>query len=752
MPGSVFSPKPLFNQLTKEWPQFDGGEQHDSHELLRHLLESVRNEDLKRYKKIILANINYNKNDSEAIMAISSRKCKFYNEQVKDRILLPEQVFRGFLVSTLTCQDCFHTSSRHENFLDISLPINVEKPQPPIRRRANSPEPILLNNNNNNNNDEDDTATAQTSSNSPSKHKLRKEKEKEKKINRAKKHQSKRNRQASNSAVGSDANITGDLTNQNKLEESLTGTKSLSRSVSSSASSNSDADIEDNIMDDTTAAMENDKTIPLMCDTNLNIHNINKNNHVTTTNYDNEVTLDLINLNKTDLNASASSDSGNQGSSPLHDEDLDDMVENSYANLKYDGDFNKNVKWSNSADPLVTSVLSVESETSTGISIPSTNKMSLSSINQSEQINNIYDELAISKEGGQKLLKQLLTPGVTSPSLPITELKQLHLIDNKNSNYNNDDDDDDHCDKETDNKTNYNKKNKRVRTHSHTDWSTTIAPRYQCQEGECSIQSCLNNFTAVEMMTGSNKVDCEACTENCIGNKPNGSKPSGSKSIKTNATKQFLISSPPAVLILHLKRFQVGPRFMFRKLSKHIDFPFILDVAPFCGSKVKNLPNINRQQKKLLYALYGIVEHSGNMHGGHYTAYVKVRPKLKPNDPRWNFIPQGSKVELDQTDEQRVRLEEAINKAQAKERMRRNTTNDTDSDDSTLSSTSDEGACGSSASVNNSGNNDMPLNTDSDVSAPPGKWYYVSDSYVKEASTEDVANAQAYLLFYERIY
>lgn len=28
---------------------------------------------------------------------------------------------------------------------------------------------------------------------------------------------------------------------------------------------------------------------------------------------------------------------------------------------------------------------------------------------------------------------------------------------------------------------------------------------------------------------------------------------------------------------------------------------------------------------KVLYGLYGIVEHSGSMRGGHYSAYVKVR-------------------------------------------------------------------------------------------------------------------------------
>ena len=45
------------------------------------------------------------------------------------------------------------------------------------------------------------------------------------------------------------------------------------------------------------------------------------------------------------------------------------------------------------------------------------------------------------------------------------------------------------------------------------NWSATLSPRYQCDDGECSIQSCLNQFTAIELMTGNNKVGCENCTQ-----------------------------------------------------------------------------------------------------------------------------------------------------------------------------------------------------------------------------------------------
>lgn len=147
----------------------------------------------------------------------------------------------------------------------------------------------------------------------------------------------------------------------------------------------------------------------------------------------------------------------------------------------------------------------------------------------------------------------------------------------------------------------------RTRQISYVDWSNTLGPRYQCPEGELSVQSCLNHFMSVEYMMGNNKVGCEACTERINGK--NG------KTVYTNATKQFLISSPPAVLILHLKRFQVGMRGMFRKITKHVEFPTTLDLAPFCASKAKLLSHVRRHQKKLNYSLYGIVEHSGGMHG-----------------------------------------------------------------------------------------------------------------------------------------
>ncbi|XP_042795373.1 ubiquitin carboxyl-terminal hydrolase 45 isoform X4 [Panthera tigris] len=138
---------------------------------------------------------------------------------------------------------------------------------------------------------------------------------------------------------------------------------------------------------------------------------------------------------------------------------------------------------------------------------------------------------------------------------------------------------------------------------------------------ECSVQSCLYQFTSMELLMGNNKLLCENCTEKKQKyQKETISAEKKAEGVYTNARKQLLISAIPANLILHLKRFhQAGLN--LRKVNRHVDFPLILDLAPFCSATCKNV-NVG---DKVLYGLYGVVEHSGSMRGGHYTAYVKVR-------------------------------------------------------------------------------------------------------------------------------
>ncbi|OCT80440.1 ubiquitin carboxyl-terminal hydrolase 45 isoform X2 [Xenopus laevis] len=157
----------------------------------------------------------------------------------------------------------------------------------------------------------------------------------------------------------------------------------------------------------------------------------------------------------------------------------------------------------------------------------------------------------------------------------------------------------------------------------------TLSHGYITRPKECSVQSCLYQFTSVELLMGNNKLLCENCTQKqmkCQTRTKSTDEKQGS--VYTNARKQLLISAAPANLILHLKRFYQNG-LTLRKMNRHVDFPLVLDLAPFCSASCKNIV----EDKCVLYSLYGIVEHSGSMRGGHYTAYVKIRmPFNKVNE------------------------------------------------------------------------------------------------------------------------
>nr|XP_040221953.2 ubiquitin carboxyl-terminal hydrolase 45 [Anopheles coluzzii] len=651
----TLSPNRLLQELTSKWPQFDGGDQHDSHELLRHLLESVRTDDLRRYQSLILQKLGLESRKSRQNTDGTQRAlAKYYNEQISQWVFRPEQVFRGSLVSTLTCQDCHHTSSQHEYFLDISLPVCVEKPQPPVRRRS-SPEPdgpgmtgVSAG--------ARGTAAAGTGGHTAlSKAPSKKEREREKKAKRIAKHQKNR---INLSSVGG---VVGGI-----------GTTAAAEQPASAG--------------DESEAMAN--MVPLTEDHSF----------------------------QSDC-AKGNDDGSSDESSEPSDADVEDNDVTDDALSKCG------------------SAPAVDQNGNQLRSMPEKSDDAPENSNKESDGSNIVCEVGISAQRAAHMVRQLSGGNGGSSETDEEASRQRQGARAGGAG------DVDTCTGEP--------KRGRQRTFSHADWSNTIAPRYQCEDGEYSVQSCFNNFTAVELMTGNNKVCCEACTERINGK--------GGPSVNTNATKQFLISQPPAVLILHLKRFQVGLRSVFKKLNKLVSFPFVLDIAPFCGSKVKRASHIRPGQKKILYALYGLVEHSGSMHGGHYVAYVKVRPTFGPGDPRWKFIPQGTKDELDRKSEQEM----------AKEQAMRMGLHVRDSDDSFSSShtPSDNDECGRKRSQPRDRQPQDELEgavgyahkpqarpAAEEVETPPGKWYCVSDSYVREVTEESVLKVQAYLLFYERIF
>mmetsp|Transcript_1105 Transcript_1105/g.2404 ORF Transcript_1105/g.2404 Transcript_1105/m.2404 type:complete len:354 (-) Transcript_1105:746-1807(-) len=114
----------------------------------------------------------------------------------------------------------------------------------------------------------------------------------------------------------------------------------------------------------------------------------------------------------------------------------------------------------------------------------------------------------------------------------------------------------------------------------------------------CSLTSCLRNFSAMEMLDKDDKFFCDHCC--CL----------------QEAQKRMLIKQAPACLILHLKRFKyIETQGRMRKLMYRVVFPLEL--------KLSNT-TADAMGADVVYSLFSVVVHVGSgPHHGHYVSLIK---------------------------------------------------------------------------------------------------------------------------------
>jgi ubiquitin carboxyl-terminal hydrolase 9/13 len=154
-------------------------------------------------------------------------------------------------------------------------------------------------------------------------------------------------------------------------------------------------------------------------------------------------------------------------------------------------------------------------------------------------------------------------------------------------------------------------------------------------EQNSSVTHCLNKFTRVERLSGTNKFSCECC---------------GSLQ---EAEKRTRFKSLPKILVLHLKRFKYleNPG-IHAKLSHRVTFPVELRVPATMGSSAG--PQTSSPANSIqysqgdapdpslaesddpLYYLSAMVAHLGpSAHSGHYVAFIRSGDKwLSMDDTR----------------------------------------------------------------------------------------------------------------------
>ena len=164
---------------------------------------------------------------------------------------------------------------------------------------------------------------------------------------------------------------------------------------------------------------------------------------------------------------------------------------------------------------------------------------------------------------------------------------------------------------------------------------------------------------------------------------------------------------------------------------------------------------------QLLYSLYGVVQHSGGMQGGHYTAYVKTRTPLKCDEQTLLSFTHSSSVN------QKTGTQNVTSSKSDPTEFCGSTKSECESNGCVIDHRTESDNVSESKNSSSVGQSNVvecekdQIDTDSsfcadkalnfDPSMTDGQWYYISDSHVKTASESEVLRCQAYLLFYERL-
>ena len=655
--SSVINPGSLFSQVARQCPKFRGMQQQDSHELLRYLMDLLKTEETKRQKSAVLKYFGLSeKSDPKDVPKRLKRKLQAYGRETNHCLL--DKIFSGQLVSMIVCEVCHHSSVNYEQFLDLSLPITDNKPIKPFKTSNKKLshasddgfEPPVINN-------------PTKKNHKKSKRQLKKEKIKMRK--------EKRQRRKSEVKSEDEDVEENEEKNENANEIEEKENKDFDENVEENQEEKQTEDEDENIENEKSEeSLQHENEAPGEDvvektgdwewdygedweDKQVLVFRSkdrcdSKGEVLADEDEVDDVSVQLISVKC--LNDDHCSDSGNSSCSDDQDDDDDD---DDGSGSSSNGDVEDNDNDEDRAN---------------------NNKWVVSK--------NLLNNL-------EKFDSVMQTSGNCDPALVevCRRMSRMSVDDGESSE-----------------------------SRMTREWTartlTTLSPRPSTSSDECSLYSCLNNFTQSELLAGSNKWACDSCTklknENDTAADTDCS--TRTETVYSPAYKQSLIFCPPAILTLHLKRFQQTLSGC-KKVNKHVSFPLDLDLGSYCSSTSVAMPHVGLGQSQVLYRLYGVVEHSGGLSGGHYTAFVKVRPAQGSNNDF--FSPSLFKP----TDVPRL-LENIELKVKASRKA--------------------------------ASNEDDPGQKQGEGSSSK-RWFHVSDSSVNEVSEEKVLKCQAYLLFYERI-
>ena len=138
----VCCPREVQQAISKRHKKFSNGSQQDSHELLRFLIDLIKDEEIKRLKVAFLDHFDATEHKKEFKTYSEERKnsLKKYASEFKNIFVFTgtfiDDVFGGKMLSIVRCHSCSNIFSVDEDFLDLSLSLPVEKYSTPKKYQA----------------------------------------------------------------------------------------------------------------------------------------------------------------------------------------------------------------------------------------------------------------------------------------------------------------------------------------------------------------------------------------------------------------------------------------------------------------------------------------------------------------------------------------------------------------------------------------------------------------------------------------
>lgn len=127
-----------------------------------------------------------------------------------------------------------------------------------------------------------------------------------------------------------------------------------------------------------------------------------------------------------------------------------------------------------------------------------------------------------------------------------------------------------------------------------------------------TLQSLLQTFVSPTLLDEKNQWYCPTCKEFVC------------------ADKKLDIWSVPKCFIIHFKRFTAKKNSTgYKKVETNIDFDDYIDLSPYVWGPQNPQSSPSNQNQMLLYKLYAVVHHNGQLNSGHYTAHSYVESQKK---------------------------------------------------------------------------------------------------------------------------